>query len=98
MSYIRLSCGSFPGFLCPGLIEALAQAVQRPLLFCFPGFLCPGLIEAITRSPVGSTGPSCFPGFLCPGLIEATRITVQPQELLVVFRGFYAPASLKPPE
>ena len=68
----RCFCG-FPGFLCPGLIEALMpRRVQLPLFHGFPGFLCPGLIEAI---PARQRAPRRRP---------------------VVFRGFYAPASLKP--
>ena len=63
---------TFPGWICPGLIEAAHNCGPCVRRACeFPGWICPGLIEA-SSSRAGSRTQTTFPGWICPGLIEAS--------------------------
>ena len=86
--------GPLPGHLRPGLIEARptrgrSSRTNPPL----PGHLRPGLIEATEKEiPLTKTTP--LPGHLRPGLIEAMAAWSFCFQF-VLFRGIFAPASLK---
>jgi len=62
----------------------------------FPGLHCPGLIEASQCTARRVLPHSRFPGLHCPGLIEAFLALVCVEAIGQAFRGFIAPASLKP--
>ena len=90
------SYSSFPGFLCPGLIEARQSRAGLPRQsLVFRGFYAPASLKQGALLETTSGIRDCFPGFLCPGLIEAASWLTSPRHASLVFRGFYAPASLK---
>ena len=62
----------------------------------FPGLYRPGLIEACGMGGIGLFDGIKFPGLYRPGLIEAMARRRHRRAMRDSFRGFTAPASLKP--
>ena len=85
----------FPGLYRPGLIEARRAGAAATPSAWFPGLYRPGLIEAPGKPPP-LRWSLAFPGLYRPGLIEAREGGARGGAGMTRFRGFTAPASLKP--
>ena len=86
---------SFPGFLCPGLIEANSLASDlESVNFVFRGFYAPASLKRGTPI-VAARAPVSFPGFLCPGLIEASWLVRSMKRRSSCFPGFLCPGLIE---
>lgn len=84
----------FPGYSCPGLIEAAHRCLRRGRRWReFPGIHAPASLKRV--APLGrESGSGVFRG-LCPGFIEVLIRRREGQHGYGVSQGFHAPASLK---
>ena len=91
----RVPFAGFRGFTAPASLKRAHCLCLVLLMPRFPGLYRPGLIEA-SCPPSSSRRSSPFPGLYRPGLIEAKAEHADRDARVQGFRGFTAPASLKP--